>query len=62
MKENTKIFWRTVRLSAVWMFCVCILVIGIFESYCQIRRIGFAEYKNAVEYKDGVLEVLDFKL
>ena len=61
MKENTRIFWRSVRLSAVWMLCFCILVIGIFESWVQIRRIGFAEYKNAVDYKDGVLQILDFE-
>lgn len=61
MKENTKIFWRTVRLSAIWMFCIALIIIGIFESWYQIRRIGFAENKNAIEYTDGVLKILDFE-
>ncbi len=62
MKKNTKIFWRTVKYTSVWILAFAILIYGISESYLQIRRIGFGEYKNAVQYKDGVLTVLDFEI
>lgn len=61
MKETKKIFFKTVRLSVIWMLVFAILLFGISESYTQIRKIGFAEYKNAVEYSNGVLRVLDFE-
>ncbi len=62
MKTNTKIFWRTVKYTSVWILAFAILIYGICKSYLQIRRIGFGEYKNAVEYKDGVLSVFDFEI
>ena len=60
MKESTKIFIRTVKLTSVWLVCFIIIIFGICESYTQLRRIGFGEYKNAVEYNNGVFRILDF--
>lgn len=62
MKRNTKIFWRSFIISFVIVMCIYIIIAGIGESYKQIRRIGFGEYKNAVEYSDGVLYILDFTI
>ncbi len=60
MKRNTKIFWRSFFISLVLMMCFLIIVLGICESYKQIRRIGFNEYKNAVGFTDGEFYILDF--
>ena len=60
MKRNTKIFWRTVYISAVIITCIYILVSGIGESYKQMRRIGSLETKVAVEIFDGDFSILDF--
>ena len=60
MKRNSKIFWRTFVISFLIIICLYIIIAGIGESYKQMRRIGFGEYKNAVEYSDGGLRILDF--
>ena len=60
MKRNTKIFWRAFIISFLIVICLYIIIAGIGESYKQMRRIGFGEYKDAVEYSDGVLRILDF--
>ena len=60
MKRNTKIFWRTVYISAVIITCIYILVAGIGESYKQMRRIGSLANKVAVEIFDGDFSILDF--
>lgn len=60
MKRNTKIFWRSFLISSLIVICLYIIIAGIGESYKQMRRIGFGEYKSAVEYTDGVLRILDF--
>lgn len=62
MKRNTKVFWRSFVISFLIIFCIYIIIAGIGESYKQIRRIGFGEYKNAVEYSNGVLRILDFNI
>lgn len=60
MKRNTKIFWRAFLISFLIVICLYIIIVGIGESYKQMRKIGFGEYKDAVEYSDGVLRILDF--
>lgn len=62
MKRNTKIFWRSFFISFIITICLYIIIAGIGESYKQMRRIGFGEYKNAVELADGVLRILDFSI
>lgn len=60
MKRNFNLFARSFFISLTVFICFYILIYGICESYEQIRRIGFNEYKNAVEYSNGVLRILDF--
>lgn len=60
MKRNTKIFWRSFVISVLIVICLYIIIAGIGKSYREMRRIGFGEYKNAVEYSDGTLRILDF--
>ncbi|MBR2044474.1 MAG: hypothetical protein IJ946_09100 [Clostridia bacterium] len=49
-------------MAILIVMCLYIIVAGITESYKQMRKIGFGEYKNAVEYSNGVLRILDFKI
>mgnify|MGYP006976668714 FL=1 len=45
------------------MISFLIIIFGIGESYKQIRRIGFDEYKNAVGFNtDGEFYILDFTI
>lgn len=62
MKRNTKIFWRSFFIAILIVMCIYIIIAGITESYKQMRKIGFGEYKNAVEYSNGVLRILDFEI
>lgn len=62
MKRNTKIFWRSFLISFAIVISLLIIILGIGESYKQIRRIGFNEYKNAVGFTDGEFYILDFTI
>ena len=62
MKRQTKIFFRTVKLTSVILTCVLIGFFGITKSYENIRRIGFGEYRKAIEFKDGTLKFFDFEI
>lgn len=55
-----KVFLRTAAISAAIWTSLAILICGTAESYKQMRKIGFDEDKNAVEYNNGVLRVFDF--
>lgn len=62
MKRNTKIFIRTVKISAVVVFC---LIIGFYfsaKAYENIRRIGFGEYRKAVEIEEESIKIFDFQI
>jgi hypothetical protein len=56
-----KTFLRSFYLSSVVVFCLIFALYGISEAYKNIRRIGFGEYRNAIEIGDGKLEILDFE-
>lgn len=63
MKRTAKIFWRSFFISFAVMISFLIIIFGIGESYKQIRRIGFDEYKNAVGFDtDGEFYILDFTI
>lgn len=44
------------------MFCIMLGFLGIAKAYENIRLIGFGEYRSAIEYKNGVLNIFDYKI
>ena len=60
MKRKTRLFLRTVALTSVVLFCTAFAVWGAAAAYENTRRIGFGEYKKAVEQSDGEWRVFDF--
>lgn len=62
MKKETKIFFRTVRLTSIVLTCILIGFFGITEAYENIRRIGFGEYRKAIEIENGTLKFFDFEI
>ena len=62
MKRETKIFFRTVKLTSVVLICVLIGFFGITEAYENIRKIGFGEYRKAIEIENGTLKFFDFEI
>ena len=53
---------RAFSITLVILFCFSILVIGIGESYENTVRIGFGEYKSAIEITNRYIRILDFKI
>lgn len=44
------------------VFCLIVGFFGIATAYENMREIGFGEYRQAIEYKDGILTLLDFEI
>ena len=62
MKRETKIFIRTVKYTSLILFCLIIGFYGMAKSYENIRKIGFGEYRKAVEIEDGKLNFFDYQI
>ena len=62
MKKETKIFLRTVKYTSLILFCLIIGFYGMAKSYENIRKIGFGEYRKAIEFEDGKINFFDFQI
>lgn len=62
MKKETKIFIRTVKYTSLILFCLITCFLGMAKSYENIRKIGFGEYRKAVEIEDGKILFFDFQI
>lgn len=62
MKRNIKIFFRTVKITSLILFCLSVGFFGIAKSYESIRQIGFGEYRRAVEIENGTLKFFDYEI
>ena len=61
LKKKTKIFFKSFYLSLTIFVCFFIALAGACKAYEGIRHIGFGEYRNAIEYKDGTFKFFDFE-
>lgn len=61
-RKNKRSARRAFCMTLVIVFCLCFLLAGIMQSYENTRRIGFGEYKSALELQDGYLRILDFEI
>jgi len=59
--KNFKIFLRSFYITSVITICLIIAVLGSAKAYENIRRIGFGEYRNAVEIKGGNFKFFDME-
>lgn len=57
MKE----FIRKAYISAVVSSCILFGFCAVCVAYQNIRQVGFGEYRNAIEYKDGTLRFFDYE-
>ncbi len=57
-----KDFFRKMILSAVVTGCILFGFLAACMAYSGIRKIGFGEYVNAIEIKDGEFRFFDFKI
>ncbi len=61
MKKQSRSFFRAASLSAVILLCIGFGVYGMIRAYENTRRIGFGEYKKAVEITDNSVRIFDFE-
>lgn len=62
IKRNIMLFLRSSYITATVILCLFIGIYGSFKAYENIRRIGFGEYRSAIEYSDGTLKIFDLCL
>ena len=55
-------FLRKMYLSTVISSCIIFGIAAICVSYSRIRRIGFGEYRNAVEITREEIRLFDYTI
>ena len=55
-------FFRKMYISMVISSCIVFGIAAICVSYSQIRRIGFGEYRNALEVTSEEIRILDYEI
>lgn len=58
-KKQRARFFRSLKISLVLLFCLCIFVAGLMITYEQMQIISFGEYKKAVEFSPNYFRFLD---
>lgn len=53
-------FLRKMTISAVVTSCIIFGFFAACKAYSGIRKIGFGEYRSAIEIKDGEFKFFDF--
>lgn len=62
MKKSVKVYIRTVRYSSLVVICLLIAFFGMAKAYENIRRIGFGEYRSAIEIEEESIKIFDFSI
>lgn len=65
MKRNDKavrIFFRSAAMTAVVLFCITAVFLGICESWEAIRQVSFKDDRPAVYLGNEGIRILDFEL
>ena len=53
-------FLRKMVVSAVITACILFGFMAACKAYSGIRKIGFGEYRSAIEIKDGEFKFFDY--
>lgn len=62
IKKNIRLLLKSFGVSFTAALCLFIAVFGTAKAYENTRRIGFGEYKKAVDYENGTFRILDFEI
>lgn len=60
--KNIKIFLRSAIMTAVVIFCIATVFLGICKCYSEIQKVSFGQEKAAVEIGSGYFRILDFEI
>lgn len=61
-KKQRKLFFRSFKITAILLLCISLLAFGCFKAYEGMQKIGFGEYKNAIEINKDEVRIMDFIL
>lgn len=59
---SKKLFVKTVKISSIFVFCALFGILAAAEAFEGIREVAYGEYREALEYEDGVLKFFDFEI
>lgn len=59
-KKQLEIFWRSVRISGIIMFCALFGLLGAAKAYENTVRIGFGIYRPAIEWNEEGFRIFDY--
>ena len=59
-KRQISLFFRSMFLSTVIIFCIIFGSLSVAKIYENIRYVAYGEYKSAVEFTDDGIRILDF--
>lgn len=62
IKNNKRVFFRAMYISAIAVFCLIFGFFGAAKAYENTVRIGFGEYKKAVNFENGKLRIFDLEI
>lgn len=58
--KKIKIVLKSFYISSLIVFCFLFGFLGIAKAYEGIRKIGFGEYRSAVEFNQDSFKFFDF--
>ena len=61
-KRKFKVFLRSFYLSGVIMFCILFAFFGVARAWENTVKIGFGQYKDAIEKTENGFRFLDFNI
>ena len=61
-KRNLKIFFRASFITAVVLFYIAAVFLGVCKSWEGIRQVSYGEETPAVEISEKGIRILDFQL
>lgn len=59
--KKIKMFFKSFYISSLIIFCILFGFLSISKAYENIRKIGFGEYRNAIQIKDGKFFFFDYE-
>lgn len=60
--KNIRIFWRSALLTAVTVFCVAAIFLGVCKSYEEMQKLMQGQEKSAVYIGRDKIRILDFEI
>ncbi len=61
-KQDIQVFWRSLRISSIIIFCLFIGLYGASKAYENTLKIGFGKEQRTVEFSEDGVRIFDFTI